>query len=168
MLPAPAWLAPVIASVALLLACSSVDPVAGSDARSGRVVGKAAVIDGDTLEVGGRRVRLHGIDAPELRQRCGSGAARWPCGRQAAQALAARIGARRVECRWREIDRWGRPVGRCRAGDTDLSAWMVEQGWALAFRRYASTYVVEEARARAAGRGLWTGSFVPPWEYRIG
>ena len=34
------------------------------------VTGQARVIDGDTIEVAGERIRLHGIDAPESGQRC--------------------------------------------------------------------------------------------------
>ncbi len=49
-----------------------------------------------------------------------------------------------------------------------LGAWMVENGWALAYRRYSLDYVDEEANAQAARRGIWAGQFVRPWEWRRG
>ena len=132
------------------------------------LIGRVSVIDGDTLELHGARIRLQAIDAPEARQNCHRGDELWPCGRRAAYALADLIGTRTVTCRWRETDRYRRPVALCEAGGADVGAWMVEQGWALAFRRYGETYVPLEDEARAARRGLWAGSFVPPWEHRTG
>jgi len=75
-------------------------------------------------------------------------------------------GGRSVACEGRDIDRYGRIVAVCRAGSEDLNAWMVSEGWALAYRYYSLDYVSQEDRARAAGRGLWRGEFTPPWEWR--
>lgn len=160
-----AVLAAVLASVGLLLAaCSSAAPPAADR----RIVGRASVIDGDTIEVRGRRLRLDAIDAPEARQSCGLPPQPWACGRRAAAALADVIGARTVICRWSRTDRYRRPIARCRAGRTDLSAWMVRAGWALAYRRYSKAYVAAEDEARAERRGIWTGPFTAPWDYRRG
>jgi endonuclease YncB( thermonuclease family) len=132
------------------------------------LIGRVSVIDGDTLELHGVRIRLQAIDAPEARQNCHHGDQLWPCGRRAAYALADLIGTRTVTCRWRETDRYRRPVALCETGGADVGAWMVEQGWALAFRRYGETYIPLEDEARAKRRGLWAGSFVPPWDHRKG
>ena len=59
-------------------------------------------------------------------------------------------------------------VAVCYIGDKDVQAWPVEQGWALAFRKYSVDFVAEEEAARAAGRGIWRGSFEAPWEWRAG
>lgn len=131
-------------------------------------VGRVSVVDGDTIELHGERIRLAAIDAPEARQSCERDGAAWPCGRRAAFALADFVGSRTVTCRWHERDRYRRPVATCEVAGTDLGGWLVEQGWALAFRRYGLAYVTEEDRARAARRGLWAGSFVPPWALRRG
>ena len=128
--------------------------------------GRASVIDGDSIEVAGREIRLHGIDAPEGRQTCIAQGKRWRCGRRAARALARRISGKRVTCAQRDRDRYGRIVAVCRQGGQDLAAWLVAEGWALAYRRHSMAYVDEEAAARAARRGIWRGKFVPPWDWR--
>ena len=131
------------------------------------VAGTASVIDGDTIEIHGERIRLHGVDAVEGRQTCRLPEGKtWACGTDAAMALADRIGRRPVTCDQRDIDRYGRIVAVCRQGDTDLGAWMVAQGWAMAYRQYSTDYVGAEEAAHAAGRGLWASEFSPPWEWR--
>jgi endonuclease YncB( thermonuclease family) len=129
-------------------------------------VGVASVIDGDTLDLHGTRIRLWGIDAPEGRQMCQRDGQPWRCGQAAALALSDRIGRRPVHCEARETDRWGRLVAICRQGGEDLSEWMVRGGLALAFRRYAVDYVQAEDDARAGRRGLWASAFAPPWAWR--
>jgi len=128
----------------------------------------ARVIDGDTLDVGGARIRLHGMDAPESRQSCRVGDKRWSCGREAAWALVGGIGRRPVACQERDRVRYGRVVAVCSAAGMDLNAWMVAEGWAFAYRRYSNAYVAEESGARAARRGVWRGEVVPPSDWRKG
>ncbi len=130
--------------------------------------GSARIIDGDTLEVGGTRVRLYGIDAPESAQRCLFEGRFWPCGRDATRALAGRIGAQPVACEERDQDRYGRIVAVCRMAAEDMNAWMVREGWAFAYRTYSMCYVADEIAARAAGRGIWRGEVVAPWDWRAG
>lgn len=137
-----------------------------SGASRAHLSGIARVLDGDTIEIGSARVRLWGVDAPEGRQTCLDGSRRWPCGRRAAQALAGRIDGRSVTCE--ERDRDGRIIAVCRHGGRDVNAWLVREGWALAYRRYTRAYVAEESGARAAKRGLWRGEFIPPWDWRRG
>lgn len=133
------------------------------------LVGGASVIDGDTIEIHGTRIRLHGIDAPESAQLCQRpDGVSWRCGQQAALALQDYIGRRTVACVKRDTDRYGRIIGRCSVGGVDLNAWMVESGWAVAYRGYATDYVNEEQRARAARVGIWSGAFVMPWDWRRG
>lgn len=128
--------------------------------------GRASVIDGDTIEIRGQRFRLHGIDAPESAQTCVRRGRAWRCGKEAAFALADHIGNRNVNCEERDRDRYKRIVAVCRAAGEDLNAWMVRNGWALAYREYAPDYIVEEAQARADRAGIHAGTFVEPWEYR--
>ena len=128
--------------------------------------GKPKIIDGDTIRIGNIRIRLHGIDAPEAKQTCTAGGIEWPCGREATKALVKAIADRSVSCNRRDVDRYGRIVSVCRAGAINLNAWMVGQGWAIAYRRFSMDYVQDEDEARGARRGLWRGEFVMPWDWR--
>ena len=94
----------------------------GEGIASATVSGSARVIYGDTLEVRGTRVRLHGIDAPESAQPYRSGGRSWSCGREAGRALARRIGPRPAACEERDQDRYGRVVPVCRVGGKDVNA----------------------------------------------
>lgn len=143
-----------------------------SIAAAETVTGLPIVVDGDSLRFPGTEVRVHGIDAPELSQSCARAGQPYACGREAKDAMRALINGRPVTCvgvvqkNGKEHDDWGRLLAKCRAGDTDLNAAMVESGHALAFRRYSLDYVAQEDRAREAKRGLWAGEFQPPWDFR--
>ena len=135
---------------------------------SATLSGSARVIDGDTLDLHGTRIRLHGIDAPEQKQSCRAGGQRWACGREATRALKGRLANRPVACEPRDRDRYGRVIAVCRVRDEDLNAWMVAEGWALAYRAYSHAYVTEETIARTEKRGVWRGELVEPWKWRRG
>jgi endonuclease YncB( thermonuclease family) len=128
--------------------------------------GLATVIDGDTLEIDGRRIRLFGIDAPELSQTCDRGGEAWACGSAAADELRALIGSYALSCEGSEVDVYGRLLAVCYISGVDLNRTLVAEGWATAFRRYSDNYVADETRARASKRGLWSSSFTPPETYR--
>ena len=100
------------------------------------------------------------------RPACDEAGQKWRCGQRAALALQDLIGRRTVTCDERDVDRYGRIVSRCMVGNVDINAWLVAQGWALAYRRYSLAYLSSEAEARAAARGMWVGTFEPPWEWR--
>ena len=130
------------------------------------VIGQARVIDGDTIQISGERVRLQGIDAPETRQSCTLSGVGWPCGQNAARMLTSVTDGQVVACKGNKRDRYGRLIAVCYIGADDLNARMVRDGWALAYRRYGSEYVSQEVEARSAGSGIWRGQFVEPWEWR--
>lgn len=140
----------------------------GSAAADAQISGQATVIDGDTIEIHGQRIRLHGIDAPESNQSCRKEGGSYRCGRQAAWALDQLIGRQPVHCIEKDQDRYGRMVGECFAGEQNLNAAMVRSGQAMAYRKYSRDYVRQETLAREEGAGIWAGSFTPPWEYRRG
>lgn len=140
---------------------------AASKLDVGAIVGRASVIDGDTLAIRGRRIRLHGIDAPESRQVCQDGNARdYRCGQKAALALADKIARQNVFCYPRGTDRYGRTIASCELEGEDLNGWLVSQGWAVAYTRYSSKYVPRETIARLARHGMWAGTFESPEDWR--
>lgn len=135
-------------------------------ATSAAVSGPARVADGDTLRVGATRVRLSGVDAPELSQRCGPQGRQVACGAMAAAWLRRRVEGRSITCEQVDTDRYGRSVATCSLGGEDIGAAIVEAGWATAYRRYSMAYVGQEARGREARRGIWALGFEPPADYR--
>ena len=127
--------------------------------------GTAAVLSGDTLEVTGERVRLHGIDAPGLTQRCRRAAGiEWRCGLLARVELVRRIGDRPVACEDEGQDGYGQRLVTCHVDASSLSAWLIEQGWALAAD---AAHAEVEPAAREAGRGLWHDGFKPSADWRL-
>ena len=140
---------------------------ARSDPPSGPLAGHARVIDGDTIAIGETRIRLEGIDAPESAQTCqrkwfGS----WACGTAATAALASMIGDKPVACESHGLDKYGRTLATCFVDGRDINAQMVRQGHAWAFVRYSTSYVKEEALAKAESLGIWQGESQPAWDYR--
>ncbi|AJE48097.1 nuclease [Celeribacter indicus] len=151
-------------TLAAVVACLPVQ-----DARAAEQLASARaprVIDGDTLALGETRVRLHGIDAPELSQSCRDAeGARWDCG-QWSKLVLAKLVSGGVSCEARDVDRYGRIVAVCTGAAGDVNAAMVAAGAAYAYARYATDYVPAERAARAAGRGVWRGTGERPADYR--
>lgn len=150
-----------------LLAITSAFAISiASVAHADGIMGQATVIDGDTIEIQGQRIRLHGIDAPESKQLCEQGGQKYRCGQRASLALADKIGRTVVRCDKRGTDRYKRIIGICFSGDEDLNRWMVRTGWAVAYRRYSKDYVTDEESASSAGIGIWAGQFETPADWR--
>ena len=149
--------------IALLLASLLATPAVAET-----IVGRASVIDGDTVEIRGQRIRLARVDAPESGQLCSDESGKnYRCGQAAALALSDKIGAANVSCEEMTTDRYGRAVATCSVNGEDLNRWLVSQGHALAYRQYGGeAYGAVEAEAKRAKRGIWVGSFTPPWDWR--
>ena len=136
-------------------------------AEPASILGTARVLDGDTIDVGVVRIRLHGIDAPEAGQTCGTqDGGTWACGTASTDRLAQLIEGRQVECEALDRDPYGRIIGRCFHGGVDKNALLVEEGLAWAFRRFSDDYVEQEDQARMARVGIWQGEAEAPWDYR--
>ncbi|MGI9380280.1 MAG: thermonuclease family protein [Methyloligellaceae bacterium] len=125
--------------------------------------GQPRIIDGDSIRIGGETIRLVGIDAPEGRQLCRDTRGEdWACGRQATRALRKLISGRDVQCTGAERDRGGRLLAVCRVGQREINRWMVEEGWAVSYNDYPKA----ENQARAAKKGIWSGTFLRPRDWR--
>ena len=137
-------------------------------ASGAEIVGRGQVIDGDSIVISGLRIRLHGIDAPEIKQVCTRAGSTYRCGEFAARALTNMTEGRTLRCEQKDIDRYKRIIAVCRTAETDLNAWMVRGGYAVAYRYYSSDYVSLENAAKSKGKGIWSGQFVMPWDWRRG
>jgi len=142
--------------------------LASSAASANTLTGRASVIDADTLDIHGARIRILDIDAPESRQTCtAADGAEWRCGQQAALALSDWIAARVVTCESDKLDRYKRHLARCAVDGQDVATWLAENGWAVPYRECkceavrGASLVAEQAR-----RGIWAGSFDMPWDWR--
>lgn len=128
------------------------------------------VIDGDTIEVHGQRIRFNGIDAPESKQYCDDAKGfEYPCGGRSAEALDGFLAASRpVQCTFVTWDRYHRFVGDCRRADgASVASWMVQHGQALDWPRYSNgAYAAQQAKAEASKLGVWAGKFDTPWDWR--
>jgi endonuclease YncB( thermonuclease family) len=132
------------------------------------LAGQASVIDGDTIEIHGARIRLSGIDAPESSQLCrGDDSLQYLCGAKSANALSTFIGRKVVTCEAQSSDRYGRTVATCSVEGADLADWLVRNGQAFDWPKYSNgKYAKAQNDAEHGGKGMWSGSYVLPWLYR--
>lgn len=126
----------------------------------------AIAIDGDSLRAAGQDIRLAGIDAPELFQRCqDEHGVEWACGRQAHAFLRALVSRGALSCTPTGTDRYGRTLAVCSLGDVaDINDAMVRAGYAVSF--VSAGYWAAELDVRYHKRGIWKGSFDSPQEWR--
>ena len=139
------------------------------------VTGYANVTDGDTLKIETFKIRLHGIDAPEKQQQCKKPYLTiviftfyedYSCGQKSTEALIKKINNKKITCKISDIDYFKRLIGECYKRKTNLNAWLVSNGYAVAFRKYSKKYVPEEIFAKQEKKGIWQGKFEMPWDYR--
>ena len=139
-----------------------------SAASADDLIGQASIVDGDTLEIHGARVRIFGIDAPEADQLCRNEESElYRCGQKASNLLFDDIDRRPVECIEVDRDRYKRAVSVCTVAGTDIADWLVRNGLARDWPRYSKgSYAAAQADAKREQRGVWVGSFKEPWKYR--
>ena len=131
------------------------------------ITGKPRVVDGDTIHINQTKIRLHGIDAPEMKQTCRTSEGKEQmCGVLAKQALQRLVQGQEVTCKGDKRDRYKRLIAVCYVGPININKQMVVDGWAMAYRKYSKDYVSEETLAKSRREGLWRGTFEPPWEWR--
>jgi endonuclease YncB( thermonuclease family) len=141
--------------------------ILGGVASAAEIVGIPLIVDGDTVQIGTSKIRLEGIDTPETDQLClDRDGKRWACGIEARDRLIEKAGGKVWICRSNAIDRYGRALASCEAEGINVNRWLVQSGWALSFIRYSHKYDSDEAAARKAKAGLWSGAFVAPWDWR--
>lgn len=158
----------IVALVLLALAISTLWGGIGHANRSGaEIVGVIRVIDGDSFEVAGVKIRLHAIDAPETGQICQTTeGADWACGGWITRAVADRYAGKEAQCQAVDTDRYGRTVAKCTALGEDVGGWLVREGYAFAYAKYGDDYVDVERQAAASNQGLHAVRLQSPAAYR--
>ena len=139
------------------------------------ISGVAKVTDGDTIKINKKKIRLMGIDAPEIKQMCKkhwlsisfiSFKKDYPCGQISATRLKKKINNKFVICKYTSKDKYKRFIAECFIDKTNINSWMVRSGHAVAYRKYSKKYVNQENIAKKDRSGLWSGTFELPWDYR--
>ena len=127
---------------------------------------KIRIIDGDTIHINKIKYRLHGIDAPEMKQLCKMKEKNYKCGVKSKEFLDSLIGNQTVRCNHKDRDRYKRIVAECFVGQINLNKELVKNGWALAYRDYSKDYVIDEEYAQKNNLGMWKGTFIHPKKWR--
>ena len=140
-----------------------------------KISGFAKVVDGDTIKINSKKIRLYGIDAPEKKQKCKkiyltisfmSFTKDYMCGEVSTQKLIKKINKQKLNCNILDVDRYKRLIGECFKRNINLNSWMVSNGFAVAYRKYSKKYVSDEINAKNKKLGIWQGKFEMPWDYR--
>ncbi|WP_440692232.1 thermonuclease family protein [Candidatus Pelagibacter sp. HIMB1695] len=149
-----------------------------NDVRSeniNKISGFAKIVDGDTIKINSKKIRLYGIDAPEKKQKCKktyltisfmSFTKDYMCGEVSTQKLIKKINKQKLNCNIIDVDRYKRLIGECFKRNINLNSWMVSNGYAVAYRKYSKKYVSDEINAKNNKLGIWQGKFEMPWDYR--
>ena len=140
-----------------------------------KISGFAKVVDGATIKISSKKIRLYGIDAPEKKQKCKktyltisfmSFTKDYMCGEVSTEKLIKKINKQKLNCNILDVDRYKRLIGECFKRNINLNSWMVSNGYAVAYRKYSKKYVSDEINAKNNKLGIWQGKFEMPWDYR--
>ena len=143
--------------------------------QASEIIGIPKVVDGDTIHIKSYKLRLEGIDAPEMKQICKkpylqisffSFYKSYNCGQLSKKKLAEKIRNKKVRCILIGQDRYKRYLAKCLKGSTNLNKWMVRKGYAVAYRKYSTLYIPDENLAKEEKLGLWQGTFINPEKWR--
>tara|TARA_B100001173_G_scaffold305283_1_gene310466 strand:+ start:9 stop:488 length:480 start_codon:yes stop_codon:yes gene_type:complete len=124
------------------------------------------ITDGDTIKINGEKIRFSGIDTPELKQTCIKNGIENLCGIKAKKILAEKIGNNSVKCISEGKDQYKRTLAECFVNNESLSRYLVQSGYAFAYRKYSKRFIKDEDHARMKKIGMWSMKFEYPWDYR--
>ena len=140
------------------------------------ISGKAEIVDGDTIKISKKKIRLYGIDAPEKEQICKkiylsflifNFQKDYKCGEKSTLALLKKLKDKEVKCIIeKNKDRYNRNIGTCYIKNQDINSWLVKNGYAIAYTRYSKKYELDEQYAKENKLGIWRGAFVEPEKWR--
>lgn len=136
---------------------------------SKKINGKARVIDGDSIKVGGKEIRLYGIDAPEYKQKClDKNNQEYDCGIISRDFLVNLIHQKQVECLYAQKDKYDRFLSKCFINQKSVNEEMISNGMAVIYNFNESSPKMDKLEATAKNNqiGIWQGSFELPKDYR--
>ena len=128
--------------------------------------GFSKIVDGDTVYIKSSKIRLEGIDAPEIKQKCKKNGKEYFCGKISQKKLIQKIGKNKIKCFSTGKDKYRRYLATCFIGKINLNKWMVRNGYAVAYRRYSKDYIEDENYAKKNKIGLWSSNFIHPEKWR--
>ena len=143
--------------------------------QASEIIGFPKIVDGDSIHIKSYKIRLEGIDAPEMKQKCKKPYLQmmfftfqkeYNCGQVSKKKLLKKIGNKPVKCILLGKDRYKRYLAKCFKGTINLNRWMVRNGYAIAYRKYSKLYVPDENFAKEEKLGLWSGTFIKPEKWR--
>ena len=143
--------------------------------QASEIIGFPKVVDGDSIHIKSYKIRLEGIDAPEMKQKCKKPYLQmmfftfqkeYNCGQVSKKKLLKKIGNKQVKCILLGKDRYKRYLAKCFKGTINLNRWMVRNGYAIAYRKYSKLYAPDENFAKEEKLGLWSGTFIKPEKWR--
>ena len=124
------------------------------------------VVDGDTIKIGDVKIRLSGIDAPEINQICVASEGKVACGKISRDILITKVTNNKISCTDEGKDFYGRVLGECFVNGESLSRYLVREGFAFAYRKYSDKFISDEEYAKSNRLGMWSMKFQYPWDYR--
>ena len=142
------------------------------------IIGIPKIVDGDTVYINNYKIRLEGIDAPEMKQKCKKEKLKissiigynfyedYYCGKHSKENLEAKVKGSNIKCIFFTKDRYKRYLAKCFKGKINLNRWMVRNGHAVAYRRYSKEFIPDEDFAKENKLGLWQGKFLNPEKWR--
>jgi endonuclease YncB( thermonuclease family) len=142
------------------------------------IYGEPKIIDGDTVQINTKKIRLEGIDAPEIKQHCKKPflkisaiigfqfSKNYSCGVISKKKLINKIEDSEIKCISSSKDRYKRYLATCYKDKVNLNKWMVRNGYAVAYKKYSKDYVRDEKYAKEKKLGIWQGLFIRPEKWR--
>ena len=149
-----------------------------SNSLAEEIYGIPKIIDGDTVHISKYKIRLEGIDAPEMKQQCKKVFFKissiigftfykdYYCGVASKKKLVEKIDRSKIKCIYSSKDKYKRFLATCFKDQINLNKWMVRNGHAIAYKRYSKRYLKDEDFARKNKLGLWQGRFMYPEKWR--
>lgn len=132
-----------------------------------KLSGSAKVIHANVFYIGGRYIRLYGVDAPDNDQICSDASgSSYNCGQEAVSWVRGWIDNNVIDCYLLKIEPNGQDLATCVWGEYDIGAALVASGWALANTRETDIYTPYEVKAKSESSGLWQGTFYSPEDWR--